>query len=69
MCAALEVLRDVDRHFQHLTGVDVPGQSRAKQTKGALGQKIEERDYIESEHYDLWRRVRSAMASLEREGC
>jgi hypothetical protein len=61
----LETLREVDRHFQRLTGVDVPGQVLREERKDILGQPISVSRPIDGEHYDLWRRVRAAIKELE----
>lgn len=55
MADALEVLREVDRHFQVKTGLAVPGQIYKP---GAF-------EDCHPEPYDLWRRVRHAIKELE----
>ena len=66
MTDTLETLRDVDRHFQRLTGVTVP--SAFKRDKKAAKIGLTEYVYVAPEHYDLWRRVLAAIAELERAG-
>lgn len=66
MCDALETLREVDQHFQRLTGVDVPSAFKHDRKAAKIG--LTDFVYVDPAHYGLWRRVRSAIASLEREG-
>jgi len=61
----LDVLREVDRHFQKLTGVDVPGAHAVEHFTDFAGRPRSRTTLIDGEHYDLWRRVRAAIRELE----